>query len=193
MDRDLNQIGATVIVVGSILFLVAAFLPVSYRVFPQPSPVQKLEAINADPGQWVTAQLLFALGTVVTVIGVGLYAYYVHREPYAPFAWGSVALLTVGAAPWLWQLYARTVDAASFTEGLFSIWPYLFYFLTTEAGLALFGVALLSSPLPSWVGGVVISTMVVLAILTVIFRDMPPFAFYVITLLTGVMLYRQTP
>jgi uncharacterized membrane protein YkvI len=56
------------------------------------------------------------------------------------------------------------------------MWPYLFYFIVTEVGLAVFGVALLSSPLPTWVGWIVIVSMVLLAILTLIFRDLVPLA-----------------
>jgi hypothetical protein len=34
MGGSLKQISATVTIAGSILFLVAAFLPISFRVFP---------------------------------------------------------------------------------------------------------------------------------------------------------------
>jgi hypothetical protein len=58
------------------------------------------------------------------------------------------------------------VDPAWFAEG----------FIVTEVSLAVFGVALLSSPLPTWVGWIVIVSMVLLAILTLIFRDLVPLA-----------------
>lgn len=189
MQGRLNHISATVTIVGSILFLVAAFLPIS-RVFAQPSPVKKLEIIDADPGQWLVAQVLFALGAVVTVIGIALFAYYVRQKSFAGLIWASVALLTVGAMPWLWQVYARAVDPPWFAEGLFPMWPYLIYFLVTEVGLAVFGVALLSAPLPTWVGWVVIVSMVALTILTLVFGDMVPLVFYILTLLAGVMIFR---
>lgn len=192
MQRSLNQISAIATIVGSILFLVAAFLPISYRVFPQSSPAKKLESINAHPGQWFAAQVLFAFGTLVTVIGIALFAYNARRESFGWLIWASVTLLAVGALPWLWHLYARTVDPDGFTEGSFPMWPHHFYFLMTEVGLAIYGVALLSSPLPTWAGWVVIVSMVLLAILTIIFRDMAPLAFYVITLFAGVMLFRQS-
>jgi hypothetical protein len=66
---------------------------------PQPSPVKKLESINSDPGQWFARQVLFALGTVRTVVGITLYAYCVRQESFAGLVWGSVALLTVRATP----------------------------------------------------------------------------------------------
>lgn len=186
MQGRLIQVSATVTIVGSVLFLVAAFLPISFRVFPGPSPVKKLESINAAPGQWYAAQILFALGAVVTVIGLALFAYHVRRESFAGLVWVSVALLTVGAVPWLWQVYARAVDPGWFADGLYPMWPYLFYFLVTEAGLGVFGVALLSS----WVGWVVIGSMVLLVIPTLVFGDMVPLAFYIVTLFAGVMFFR---
>ncbi|WP_433003816.1 hypothetical protein [Kribbella sp. CA-294648] len=191
MQGRLNQVGATVTIVGSILFLVAAFLPISYRVFPQPSAGKKLESINAARTEWLVAQVLFGLGAVVTVIGIGLYAYYARRAPFAGLIWSSVALLTVGVVPWLWQVYARAADPEWFAQDSFPMWPYLFYFLVTEVGLAVLGVALLSAPVPTWVGLVVIGSMVVLVVLTLIFRDMVPLAFYIVTLLAGVMFFRQ--
>ena len=189
MRGRLRQVSATLTVAGSVLFLVAAFLPIS-RVFALPSPVMKLESINASPGQWLAAQLLFALGTVVTVLGIGLFAYYVRRESFAGLIWLCVALLAAGAVPWLWQVYARAVDPDSFAAGSFPMWAHLFYFLLTEVGLAVLGVALLSTPVPTWVGRVVIGGMVLLVILTLTFGDMVPLAFYIVTLLAGVMFFR---
>jgi hypothetical protein len=186
MELNLNRISVTVMIVGSLLFLAGAFLPVSSRVFPEPSPEKRLESISHYSGQWLAAQVLFAAGTVGTVIGVALYAYNARPESYWSTPWASVALLTAGAIPWLWQLYARASDPVWFAEGSYPMWPYLFYFLLTEVGLAFFGAALLSAPLPIWVGWVVISSMVLLAILTLIFRDMVPLAFYVVTLFAGV-------
>jgi hypothetical protein len=183
-------LSGVVTTVGSILFLVGAFLPISARVYPQPSPAKRLESITAAQGQWLTSQVLLALGATITVIGVALYAYHLRHETYVPLVWASVAFLTAGLIPWLWQVHLRAVDPSWFAEGLYPMWPYLLYFIATEVGLAIFGVALLSGPHPAWLGWVVIITMLLLAILTVIFRDMMPLAFYLITILAGVMLLR---
>lgn len=70
LERGLVQTSATTMIVGSVLFLIAAFLPISFHVFPEPSPTKKLESISSDPGQWLASQVLFSLGAVVTVIGI---------------------------------------------------------------------------------------------------------------------------
>ena len=192
MERSFSLAGATVTVLGSVLFIVAAFLPISFRVFPETSPARKLESIEAALGQWQAAQVLFGAGAVVTVLGIALYAMSVRREAFAPLVWTSVALLALAVVPWLWQVAARAADPERFAQGRSPTWAYLASFLITEAGLAALGVALLSSPLPAWVGRALIVYVAVLAVLTLVFRDMPPFAFYLATLVVGaVLLFRS--
>jgi hypothetical protein len=193
LERGLVQSSATTMILGSILFLIAAFLPISFHVFPEPSPTKKIESISSDPGQWLAAQVLFSLGAVVTVIGIVLYAYGVRQGSAAWIAWVSVVLLAIGAVPWVWHVWARAADPESFAAGTLPTWPYLLYFLLTELGLAAFGTALLSSPVASWLGWLIIVTMAVLAVLTLVFRDMVPLAFYAVTLLAGATLLWPNP
>ena len=95
---------------------------------------------------------------------------------------GSAALLR------LWHLYRRTVDPVAFAEGRWPRWPLLAYFMLTEIGLAILGYALLSSDLPTWIGWMLIGSMVLLLVLTLIYRDMPPLMFYLVTLIAGIAL-----
>ena len=59
-------VSGIVIIVGSALFLCAAFTPISFRVFPEKSATRKLEAIRASPTAWLVTQILFGLGALVT-------------------------------------------------------------------------------------------------------------------------------
>lgn len=61
------------------------------------------------------------------------------------------------------------VDPVAFAEGM--------YFLLTEAGLAILGVAMLRSDLPIWIGWMLLGSMVLLFVLTLIYRDMVPLLF----------------
>jgi hypothetical protein len=132
--------------------------------------------------------VLFGLGALVTAIGVGLLAYALRRQPSAWLIWVSVAVLVSAAVLWLWHLYRRTVDPVAFAEGRWPRWPLLAYFMLTEIGLAILGYALLSSDLPSWIGWMLIGSMVLLFALTLIYRDMPPLMFYLVTLIAGIAL-----
>jgi hypothetical protein len=71
MEFNVQKTSAFVIVLGSVFFLIAAFLPVS-RVFAEPSAVRKLEIIMESKVWWRIAQFFFAAGAIITVIGISL-------------------------------------------------------------------------------------------------------------------------
>ena len=187
---EVSSVGVSgiVMIVGSALFLCAAFTPISFRVFPEKSNTRKLEVIRASPTSWSVTQILFGLGALVTAIGVGLLAYASRRQPSAWLIWTSMAVLIPGAVLWLWHLYGRTVDPVAFAEGRWPRWPLLAYFILTEIGLAILGYALLRSDLPKWIGWILIGSMVLLFVLTLIYRDVAPFWFYLVTLIAAIAL-----
>lgn len=189
MQLTADKFAAVMTIVGSVLFLVAAFLPIS-RVFVEPSSVRKLEIINASPDAWTAAQVMFGLGALATVVGLAIAAFQFREQSTTWIAYLSVGLLLLGAFAWMWHLFARMDDPATFAQGLLPAWPLFAYFVLTPAGLAGLGIALLRSPLPDWVGWLLIVSMLFFLIVTAVFRDIPPLVYYVPTLVTGVMLYR---
>jgi hypothetical protein len=180
-------VSGIVIIVGSALFLCAAFTPISFRVFTEKSATRKLKVIRASPTAWSVTQILFGLGALATAIGIGLLAYALRRQPSVWLIWASMAVLVSAAVLWLWHLYRRTVDPVAFAEGRWPRWPLLAYFMLTEIGLAILGYALLSTDLP-WIGWMLIGSMVLLFVLTLIYRDMPPLMFYLVALIAGMAL-----
>ncbi|RXZ66905.1 hypothetical protein [Agromyces albus] len=188
MNIGLSLVSGTVMILGSVLFLVAAFMPISARVFPEASPAKKLEHITDSPRAWIVSQVLFGVGSLVTVIGIGLLA---PDDRDGSFAWlmlASTALLALGLVPWLGHLYARAADPARFAEGAVPAWLFLLYAALTEVGLAVFGLALLASPYPDWLGWVVVVGMALLVVVTIVLGDIPPLFFYLVTLLAGVVI-----
>lgn len=190
MEIGLQRVSAIVIFLGAVLFMIAAALPVSFRVFPEPSPVRKLESIEASPTTWSVAQVLFALGATLTVVGIALLAHHFRDRAIAWILQASVGLLLPGVLLWIWHCYGRAVDPTAFAAGSLPMWPVVLYFILTEAGLGVYGVALLRSGLPPWVGWMVIGSMALVFLLTLIYRDMVPAVYYLVTLPTAVMLYR---
>jgi hypothetical protein len=68
------------------------------------------------------------------------------------------------------------VDPVAFADGRWQMAPLApaVYLMLTDIGLAILGCALLSSDLASWIGWMLIASMVLLLVLTLIYRDMPP-------------------
>jgi len=192
MDIKVLKIGSIIVMIGSVLFIIAAFSPIS-RVFGISSPERKLEIILSAPNQWIAAQIFFALGALVMVAGVSIVTYYFRNQPFSVLLNMSVVILFIGASLWIWHVYLRAVDPQLFTDRGIPILYFAAYTFLTQFGLILFGIALLRTELQNWVGWMIIGSMGFFFVLTIIFRDMPPFVYYVIMLITGVMLYRSGP
>ena len=72
---NIERVSGMVLLLGSLIFLIAAFLPISW-VFGERDPQKKIEMINAAPGAWRFAQILF--GTGATIASLALILVYVH-------------------------------------------------------------------------------------------------------------------
>lgn len=99
--------------------------------------------------------------------------------------------MAVGALLWSWHVYERAIDPTAFAAGELAIWPFVVYSLLTMAGLALIGVAFLQTELAAWVGWLSIGAAALFLILGVIFRDMVPLVFYLVTLTAAIMVLRH--
>jgi hypothetical protein len=183
---------ALTIVIGSILFLAAAFAPIS-RVFAVRDSAQKLEIILGAPNQWVVAQLLFALGSLVTVVGIGMLAYRMSGHDVAVYLRISAAVMGIGALLWTWHVFVRAVEPALFTTGQIPVALFAGYSLLTIIGLALLGVALLQAGFQPWVAWLAMGSAALFLVLGLAFGDMPPLVYYLVTLTIGIVLFRAAP
>jgi hypothetical protein len=189
MDMKVLRFGSIVIIIGSVFFLIAAFSPVS-RIFGLPSADRKLEIILSAQNQWMVAQVFFALGALVTAAGIGIIAYHFRGQSFSALMNTAVVILAIGALLWTWHVYLRAIDPQLFVPKGIPVWYFAAYTLLTQIGLAFFGVALLRTELQNWVGWMMIGSMGLFFLLTLIFRDMPPFVYYVVTLIMAYMTYR---
>jgi len=185
-----QKIAAIALIIGSIFFLVAAFSPVSMAFFTERDEVTRLEIALDNRRAWTVSQILFSLGAVVAAVGIGLASYHFRSlaGPVLPFL--AVAVVVAGAAFWSWHVYLRTVDPAALVEGTLPAWYFIAYTLLTQVGLITFGILLLRAAIPGWVGWVVIGGAILLFTVYLIVKDVPPFLYYILTLLMGIMMIR---
>jgi hypothetical protein len=170
---------------GSILFLVAAFLPYS-RVFIEQSAEKKIEIIMNMRGMWNFGHVLFGFGSLITVAGLGLLVSGNREAGSLILSYLAVILLGTGALLWSWHVTERMLDPQGFADGTNTPYLFLIYSVLTQIGLFLIGFYLLKAHIKDWVAWMFIIGSAVLFILMIIFRDMPPFVYYVLTLVMSV-------
>ena len=184
-----ERVAAVILLVGSVLFIIAALMPVS-QVYVAPSPAAKLEIITTNRTAWTASQLLFGLGASIAAIGLGFVAYHLRGTPGAVWAYIGLAVVILGAVLWDGHVYLRAVDPERFVEGRLIDWQFPAYALLTQVGLLAFGVAYLRAGYPAWLGGITVGGAVIFFILYLVFKDIPPFVYYVLTFIAGIRLMR---
>lgn len=178
------RLGGLVICIGASIFLAAAFAPMS-RVFAVRSPDEKLAIINRSLGFWRLFQVLFALGALITALGVGLLEFSQYwRFTVQQFL--PAVLLLIGAVPWCAHVYLRAVNPQAFALGALPAWHFKLYTLLTLAGFFLLGIELLYLMGGSWQGFFLMGASMLIFMLYQQFKDMPPFVYYLLALVLGV-------
>ncbi len=182
-----ERVAAIILLAGSILFIIAAFMPVS-RVFAEPSQAAKLEIITSNSTSWTASQVLFGLGASIAAIGLGFVAYHLRGTPGVVWAYIGLVAVVLGAVFWEGHVYLRAVDPESFVAGRLIGWLFPAYALLTQLGLLAFGVAYLRAGYPAWLGGITVAGAVIFFIIYLVFRDIPPFVYYILTFIAGIRL-----
>ena len=190
MELVSNRPVGLVLMTGSVLFLLAAFMPYS-RVFMENEPASRLDIINQRLTQWNIGQVLFALGSLVAALGLGFLLLRYRGSAAGNWARVGTFLLLAGAALWTWHCMERLISPEGFVNG--TLTPYLFtvYSIFTQAGLICFGIFLLGTDLSGWTGWMLIAGTGIICVLYIIFKDMPPFVYYVFTLVLAIKLMAQ--
>ena len=181
------KFASLVILVGSLLFLVAAFMPYT-RVFAEPDPEKKLAIIQKSSAQWDVGHVLFILSSLITALGLTLMIRS-FGQSFQPFwVWLAALALVLGAVLWSWHCLERLVSPEGFVQGENTAYLFLLYSILTMAGLLVMGLFLLRTGLPAWLGWMLIGGTTLVAVLMIVFKDMPPFVYYVFTLVLGIRL-----
>lgn len=166
--------------VGSLVFLVAAFLPIS-RVYATPGAQAKRELIASSPSAWRISQALFAVGATMTAAGAGLVVLTADLPWPGLMRWLPLALLGVGAMLWGRHTYLRTMSPDAWIGGTLPRWHFPAYTMLTIAGMAVIGLAFLITG-PTWLALTLLVAPSLFLIAYLAFRDLPPFLHYLPTL-----------
>jgi hypothetical protein len=180
------RVAGILLITGSVIFFAGAAIGVP-GVFTQADPQQRLSMLTAHLTMWRIAQPLYGLGPIVVAVGVGYLAAAAQGRGTRAVLVCSCAALAIGALAWTWSLYLRGTRVSEFAQGTLPGWPFAMYVLLTIGGLALLGYGLLAGGFPAWPGWLALGADVLFLVGYLWFKDIPPFVFYLLLLLIGVV------
>jgi hypothetical protein len=176
------------LIAGSVIFLLGAQLGVP-KVFTEPEPQSRLRMLEENLGRWRAAQPLYGLGPIITAVGAALLA---ADAPAGggtrAMFWLAAAALLAGSLAWARSVYLRAIRVADFAFARLPGWPFAIYVLLTIGGLAALGIGLLTSGIAAWLVALTLAADVLFFVLYAKFGDIPPFVFYVLLLIVGLVL-----
>lgn len=183
------------LIVGSVLFMIAAFTPLTFRVI-MADVQQRVDLIQKERVGWVLLNILFGAGSVVAVVGLALFAQHVQgmgdNTTVRVAGYLSAAIAALGALCWVIIVYNRATLPPQELGSSLSInnWIFPAYTLLTQIALIVVGFVLIQSGYPTWLGWgmLVLGGLSIVAYL--VFKDMPPFVHYVLLLVMGIVLVR---
>jgi hypothetical protein len=148
-------------------------------VFTEPEPERRLEMLDADLRRWRIGQPLYAIGPLMTALGIGALA---AATSGATRLWLMLAfvLMGLGALMWSWSVYLRFGHVEQFALGELPWWPFAGYVWLTVAALLVLGVGLLTWASPAWGAWVSVAAAILFGLAFARFGDLPPFVFYLV-------------
>lgn len=182
----MQKIASIVIMIGSLGFIIAAFMPITTAFVIK----RDIARIQSRPVEWAASQILFGLGGAVAAVGLGLLTLHLRSANNAAGAgYLGFATMALGAICWGVIVYLRYTLPLEivFKEPTLGWW-FIAYTLLTQAALIAYGVALFQAGYPRWLGLGTIGLATASLVAYLVFKDMPPFAHYVITFVIGLAL-----
>ncbi|MFN2222282.1 MAG: hypothetical protein ACK2UH_07000, partial [Candidatus Promineifilaceae bacterium] len=148
----------------------------------------KLELVQTYPRRWSASQIGVILGAVASAIGFLLLAPLFQGTDGANLILFGVVAFLLGHILWIWHLILRIGDPPSFATAKLPSWHFTLYALLAPLGLLICGVSFWLLGAYNWLAiGLVVASLIYLAIMA-IYRDIPPFLFYLLTLIIGMVL-----
>lgn len=200
------RLASVVMLIGSLLFMVAAFTTAYFRRMPPTDPLEQLQVIGGDPVGWTAQAVLFPITMAVITASFALMAAALPATPAKTVAILAAVLSAIACLLWIPISVARLQLLSAAPALIASFDPnappqvmngdrrlFWVYTIVTLASMILIGAALaLGGALPrmGWiVAGLAALSLVVIA--PFVMRDWPPFMSYLFTLVLAIGLLRS--
>lgn len=184
LDALVTRTAGWVLVVGVAVFGAVAVAPASF-VFGISDADERRAYLGRHARSWRWGQLPFAAGAVVSAVGLLVLGLELDGTAGTAVACaGGLALLS--SLPWAEHCRRRALSVEDFLAGRLPSWHFAVYVWGTLAALGATGAALLDTGLPQWTAWLLLGASTCFVAVMLRFRDLPPFAFYLVTAALGV-------
>jgi hypothetical protein len=171
------QTPATLLLLGSILFVVGAFLPVS-RLYMLRTAEARLALMQERRAQWHTHLAMMGGGAALAAGGMTLLPATLGAAATAP-ALVAAIVVPAGTLLWLRHLHLRVTVPEGFAQRTNPHWHFVLYTALMQVGLLALALALFRLGAPTWLWLVPAAGTGVTVLAFVVFQDVPPFVHYV--------------
>jgi hypothetical protein len=196
-DFGMNtKLTGIILILGSLLFIIAAFSPITIAVVTEADIGKRADTLAEGQAAWFLVNLLFAVGSLITAFGLWLFAFQVSlSRRLKVLSYLSALCFAIATILWLYICVYRvsysTEEVAS--NLIVNSLAFSAYTLLSQGALILLGFILLQSDYPRWLGRGILLLACLSLLAYLVFKDMPPFAYYVLLFLTGFGLLRWHP
>ena len=165
------------------------------RLYLEPDPEERLRLIDAFRLRWLFSNALFALGGLLTALGMFALSWHFRDIITTWINIGAAATFFGGAFLWIRLVFDRQMNPARyFLNYSFQLSSAVMLGLSLS-GLLLYGVVFLQVGFPIWLGYLTIGGPVLIGALAVafpaqFFASFPPQVLYLFTLMVGIVGWR---
>ena len=149
---------------------------------------EKLDLLAAKPRRWTLSQYLVILGGLVSMAGTVLLVFlFSGSRGFLPAVIGAAGFV-LGHVFWIWIVILRILKPQRQVTGEFPGWLFPSFSFLAQLGLAGFGVAFWLQGIHPLLGIVIFSGALLIFLLFLKFKGLPPFVYYLMTLVIGLVL-----
>lgn len=182
-----TQLAGILLVAGTLSFWLGAALP-TWRVYVTADPNVRVQLITDLHGYWILSHILFLAGAIATAVGLGVFTSTIEASNARPLALIGLGAIALASVIWAYSVLAfrLSMPPDEFVRTSSGAWTFPTYTLLTLGALILYGIVLLVSGFPTWLGIVTVGISSLILVAFLIQRDAVPAAFYIPTLIMGI-------
>ncbi len=188
---DTQRLSAILLIAGFVGMLGSTFLNAP-GLYQTQDIERRLEIVQTHRQRWLASQAVVFVSVALLTAGFAFLAFTLQTSASAWVPILGTAAITVGSLSGIYFVYLQTTDPRGGYSGAYPTPEQLAYWAWL-AGQLLFGVALLQTELPAWIGYLTAGSAALYGIVFLITGAgfMAPFLLAFLCLLIGIVLLRQ--